>query len=267
MNLELEGKVALVTGAGRHIGKEIALRLAREGAWVAVNDYFEDRAEEVARGIREMGGKALGVRADVAAAEDVRKMVDEVLREWGRVDILVNNAGVAPAEAGFPQTGKTFLDMEWGEWLPTISINLLGTIHCTKAVLPTMVEKKYGKIINIMSDAGRIGEPRMVPYSAAKAGIGGFTKALAKEVGPYGINVNAVSLGATPGPHQEARYSPEEWERRKQALLRLYPLAPALNRLGTPQDAAEAVLFLASDRARWITGQIISVNGGYCTVG
>ena len=269
MDLMLEGKVAVITGAGRHVGREIALTLAREGVQIGVNDFFKDRADRVAEEIRAMGKKALALKADVYNIEEVKAMAEKVMREWGKVDILVNNAGIAPPDAGFVRADVyTLLEMPWGDWNATIQTNLFGAIHCTKAVLPSMVERKQGKIINIMSDAGREGQSRLTGYAAAKAGLGGLTKALARELGRYRINVNAVSLGMTPSTDMSITselygVTPEEWEVQKQALMKRYPLGRSLNRLGTPQDAANFVCFLVSEKAQWITGQIMSINGGY----
>ena len=270
MDLGLKDKVAIVTGAGRHIGRQIALTLAEEGAKVVVNDYFEDRANSVAEEIKAAGGEAMGVKADVTNADEVKEMVKKAVAKYGRVDILVNNAGIMPPEAGHSPGGlKTFAQIDRKDWDDSFDVCMYGVMNCTRAVIEGMISQNYGKILNIMSDAGRVGEPRLVAYSAAKAGIGGFTKALAKEVGRYGVNVNCVSLGATPAPHLEALRpgTAEEREQRRQAMLRAYPMGRGLNRLGLPSDAADAVAFLVSDRAPWITGQILSVSGGYSTVG
>lgn len=268
MDLGLKGRVAIVTGAGRHIGRQIALTLAEEGAKVVVNDYFEDRASEVAEEIKAAGGEATGVKADVTNADEVNEMVKKAIAKHGRVDILVNNAGIMPMEVGFmPSSGLlTFAEMTRKNWDDSFDVCIYGVMNCTKAVIQGMIEQRYGKIVNILSDAGRVGEPRMTAYSAAKAGIGGFTKALAKEVGGHCINVNCVSLGATPGPSTEALIPPEQREEWMQRIFRVYPLGRGLGRVGIPQDAANAVAFLASDAAQWITGQILSISGGYSMV-
>ncbi len=264
MDLGLKGKVAIVTGAGRHIGRQIALTLAQEGARVVVNDYYEERAKEVAEEIEAAGGEAMGVRADVTNAEEVNELVKKVIDKYGRVDILVNNAGIMPMEAGAQPTGLlTFAEMDRKAWDDSFDVCMYGAMNCTREVIEGMINQKYGKILNILSDAGRVGEPRMTAYSAAKAGIGGFTKALAKEVGRYCINVNCVSLGATPSPSTEALIPTEQREERMKATLRVYPMGRGLERLGEPSDAANAVAFLVSDAAAWITGQILSVSGGY----
>lgn len=283
MDLGLRGKVAIVTGAGRAIGEEIAKSLAREGVKVVVNDLFAERAQRVAEEIRRAGGEAIGIKADVTSWEEVAKMVDEVVAKWGRVDILVNNAGVpAPSaeEDAIPGQYATFSESEPSMWKRYIDVNIYGAMNCTRAVINLMIQRKYGRIVSIMSDAGRVGEPRLAAYAAGKAGILGFSKSLAREVARYCITVNCVSLGATPHPGQDERtkarmrangMSEEQIEQmlkeRREAMMRNYPLARGLGRLGLPSDAAGAVLFFASDAAAWITGQVLSVSGGYSMVG
>ena len=276
MDLGLKDRVAIVTGAGRGIGRQIVLTLAGEGAKVVVNDFYEDRAKAVADEIKAAGGQAMGVRADITNFEEVTAMVKQVVDEWGRVDILCNNAGnwgvVDPERSGgFGGIAGLFVEMDQSGWEQWIHINLYGNFNCTRAVLDYMIEQKYGKIVNTISDAGRVGEPRQTVYSAAKAGIVGFSKALAKEVGRFCINVNCVSPGATYTEATLGRFedreklTPEQRE-REQAVYRVYPLARGHQRLGTPSDLANAVAFLASDRAEWITGQVLSVSGGYSMV-
>lgn len=283
MDLGLKGKVAVVTGAGRAIGEEIAKSLAREGAKVAVNDLFAERAQRVAEDIRAAGGEAIGVKADVTNWDEVVKMIEDVLAKWGRVDILVNNAGVpAPSaeEDAIPGQYANFAESDRSLWVKYIDVNIYGTMNCTKAVINHMIQQRYGKIVSIISDAGRVGEPRLAAYAAGKAGIVGFSKSLAKEVARYCINVNCISLGATPHPGQDERtkarmksagMTDEQIEQalkeRREAVMRNYPLARGLGRLGLPSDAANAVLFFVSDAAAWITGQVLSVSGGFSMVG
>lgn len=283
MDLGIKGRVAIVTGAGRAIGEEIAKSLAREGAKVVVNDLFVDRAERVAKEIKQSGGEAIGVKADVTKWEEVEAMAKQVLDKWGRIDILVNNAGVpalSAEEEATPSQYATFAESQRESWVKMIELNVYGTMNCTRAVINSMIQQKYGKIVSIISDAGRVGEPRMTAYAAGKAAIVGFSKSLAKEVGRYCINVNCVALGATPHPGQDERtkmmmkaagLSDEQIEKalkeRREAVMRNYPLARGLGRLGLPSDAANAVLFFASDAAAWITGQVLSVSGGYTMVG
>ena len=270
MDLGLEGKVAIVTGSGRGIGRQIALTLAEERAKVAVNDYYEDRAKAMADEIKAAGGQAMGVKADVTSFEEVTAMVKKVVDEWGRVDILCNNAGnwgILDPSAAAGKMGL-FVEMDRTGWEQWLGINLFGNLNCTKAVIDYMVNQQYGKIVNTISDAGRVGEPRQSVYSAAKAGVVGFTKALAKEVGRYCINVNCVAPGATYTETTLGRFEDRTEERKEseQALYRVYPLARGHQRLGLPSDIANAVTFLASDRAEWITGQVLSVSGGYSMV-
>jgi NAD(P)-dependent dehydrogenase (short-subunit alcohol dehydrogenase family) len=268
LDLNLSGKVAIVTGAGRHIGRQIAITLADEGARVVVNDYFEDRAEAVAEEIRENGGQAIGHRADVTRQDEVNAMVERAVAELGGIHILVNNAGIMPVEAVGEPTGQFFRDTVCSDWDMNVNVNLYGVMNCSRAVIGPMCDQNYGKIVSMMSDAGRMGEAGFVAYSAAKAGIGGFTKALAKEVGRFSVNVNCISIGATPGPSIEEWLgkTPEEREQKIQSLIKLYPMGKGLQRLGLPSDVANAVAFMASDVSEWITGQILSVTGGYSMV-
>lgn len=268
MDLFLEGRVALVTGAGRGIGRAIAMTLAQEGARVAVNDFYEDRARAVAAEIAQAGGTAIAVQADVTDEGSVGAMASRVLAEFGAIDILVNNAGIAVRDPGDAAEGGGgyFVGSARAEWDRTMHVITYGVLNCVAAVLPGMIERNYGKIVSIISDAGRVGEPRLGAYSMAKGGVVAFSKALAKENGRFRINVNCVSPGATEtetalagGPLPD----PEERQQRMRQMGRLYPMARGIDRLGRPQDIANAVAFLASDRAEWITGQTLSVSGGY----
>ena len=273
MDLKLKGKVGLVTGSGRGIGRGIVMTFAAEGAKVGVNDYYEERAEAVAKEIKDAGGEAIAVQADITKAEQVEQMVKKVVDQWGKVDILVNNAGIP---AGILETNpfsvmRTFMESERADWDKWIQLDFGGTLNCCKAVLGYMAKQQYGKIVNIISDAGRVGEPRQVVYSGVKAGIVGFSKALAKEVAQFRINVNCVAPSAT-GQTFTSQLTgsdnpqTEEQKERLKKVMRVYPLARSLGRLGLPSDLANAVAFLASDAAEWITGQVLSVNGGYCMV-
>ena len=241
----LDGKVALVTGAGRGMGRAIAERLAAEGARVAVSDLDGAAAAEVAGGL----GGAYGVRIDVADGLSVGRGVEEVTAALGPVEILVNNAGwdrMAP-----------FLDTDEELWDRLIAINLKGALHTCRAVVPGMVERRAGRIVNISSDAARVGSSGEAVYSAAKAGIIGFTKTLAREVARHGINVNVVCPGPTDTPLL-AELMGAGNERLIEALKRGIPFG----RLGRPDDVAGPVAFLASDDAGFITGQTLSVSGG-----
>lgn len=268
MDLDLTGKVALVTGAGRGIGLAIARTLAAEGAGVVVNDYYTDRAEAGAAAIEREGGRALGLAADVT---DGAAVVDLVARAYAwheRLDILVNNAGIPAvtglAGAGGGGFGPRFEETTAEFWRQTMDVITLGTLNCTHAALPHLIAAA-GRVICIVSDAGRVGEPRLAPYSMAKGGVIAFAKALARETGRHGVTVNCVSPATTETEALAgmlADRSPEG-EARIQAMLRAYPLGRHRGRLGQPQDIADAVAFLASARASWITGQTLSVNGGY----
>ncbi len=262
MDLGIKDRVALVTGAGRGIGRQICLTLAGEGAKVAVNDVFQERADAVADEIKRAGGQALGVAADVTDGDAVSAIVKAVTGRWGSLDILVNNAGI-PVPTGSQEDsaasgGPFFSQSDRAQWDRTMALITYGVLICSRAVVEGMSERRWGRIVSIVSDAGRVGEPRLAAYSMAKAGVVGFSKALAKEMGRYCITVNCVSP-ATTETEATADWIAEQGER----IMRQYPLAKGLNRLGQPADIANAVAFLASQRAEWITGQVLSVNGGY----
>lgn len=261
MDLGLAGKVALVTGGGQHIGAAICRALAREGAKVAVNDLYEDRARAVADEIAANGGQAIGVGADVMDLEQVRQMVGRVTQTFGPITILVNNAGIHPKGTG--GTRVKFLESSPEVWAADIGLIEYGVLNLCYTVLPGMIEAGGGKIVNIISDAGKVGEPRLSTYSMGKGGVAAFSKALAKEVGQYRVNVNCVSPGATPSlPPGTSLEDP-----RMQAIMKSYPIARGLGRLGLPEDIAAAVAFLSSSQADFITGQHLSVSGGYSMVG
>lgn len=241
----LEGKVALVTGAGRGMGQAIAERLAAEGVRVAVTDLDGPAAAGVAG---RLDG-AYAVRVDVTDGDSVGQGVEEVTSALGPIDILVNNAGwdrMAP-----------FLDTDEALWDRLLAINLKGVLHTCKAVVPGMVERRAGRIVNVSSDAARVGSSGEAVYSAAKAGIIGFTKTLAREVARHGITVNVICPGPTDTPLLEELVGAGN-ERLIESLKRGIPLG----RLGRPEDVAGPVAFLASDDAAFITGQTLSVSGG-----
>jgi NAD(P)-dependent dehydrogenase (short-subunit alcohol dehydrogenase family) len=247
VEIDLTGETAVVTGAGSGIGRETCLLLARAGADVLVLDLNETGARQTVDLVTGFGRRAWPVLADVTDADAVGSGL--AASGGPGATIAVNNAYWA-APGPFLHSG-----VEADE--KTLRVITLGTMIVSRAVLPAMLAAGQGSIINIMSDAGRIGEPTMVAYSAAKAGVGGFTKALAKEVGPSGVRVNAVSPGATRTPATTGL-----GEATLAKLARAYPLG----RLGEPEDIAGAVLFLASSLSAWVTGQILSVSGGYTTV-
>jgi NAD(P)-dependent dehydrogenase (short-subunit alcohol dehydrogenase family) len=250
MNLELNGKVAVVTGGGSGVGREIAGLLCSEGAMVAVVDIIGEKAEETVKMLVGRGGKTQAYQADVIDSDSVDRLAGNVLEQLGSIDILFNNAGYGMF--------KSFKDSTREDWMADINVNLIGTLNCTRAFINVMIEKRYGRIINIISDAGRVGEPFMTTYSAAKAAVAGFSKALAKEVGQSGITVNCVALGTTKTPLMAPFLTPEI-ERK---MIKNYPLG----RLGLPHEPARMAVFLSSEAASWITGQVIAVNGGYSMI-
>jgi 2-hydroxycyclohexanecarboxyl-CoA dehydrogenase len=246
--MELEGKVAIVTGAGQGIGKAIALRLSKEGASVAVVDLNPETAEATTREITGTGGKAIAIKTDVSNSEQVSKMVEQVVSELGTVDILVNNAAFV---ADLPQK---FIDETEDYWDRVIAVCLKGNILCSRAVLDTMIEKQSGKIVNISSDAGRVGQSGQTVYSATKGGIISFSKSLAKEVARYKINVNCISPGATDTP---------AFQKNPESVKEAVPKGIPLRRIAKPEDVAGAVAFFCSSDADYMTGQVLSVSGGY----
>jgi len=243
--LKLAGKVALVTGAAQGIGKAVALLLARNGADIVVSDINLEKAEETAKEVQTLGRKALAIKVNVAAIGDVERMVEAILAQFGKVDILVNNAGIA--------RDKLILRMTEEDWDAVLNINLKGTFNCTKAVVRHMSKQKGGKIVNIASVVGEMGNAGQANYAASKAGVIGFTKTIAREFAQRGINVNAIAPGYIETPMTDALP-----DKVKEELRRLIPL----DRLGKPEDVAEAVLFLVSESGNYITGQVLNVNGG-----
>lgn len=252
MDLGLKGKAALITGGGRDVGRAIAQHLAREGAAVAVNyNSSASGAESVVAEIEAAGGRAIACQADIADHGAVRAMVDGVVREFGRLDILVNNAGLV--------LRQRFVDTTPEDWRKQIDVCLYGTIHCCHAAIPHMIERNGGRIVSLAGDSSRIGESGLAIGGAARAGVIMLMKSLAKELGRSNITANAVALGLV-----ETSHSDKAWlDANREKITRLYPL----RRLGHAEDVAPLVAFLASDAAAWITGQVMSVNGGFSTAG
>jgi 3-oxoacyl-[acyl-carrier protein] reductase len=244
--MELLGKVAIVTGSTRGIGRAIAVDLATNGADVIFNyRQRSDLATDLTATIRDMGRRALAIQADVSGFEDAQRLVRSALDEFGRLDLLVNNAGM--------NWDGVIWKMTEEQWDRVIAVDLKGTFNYTRAVTPTFREQESGKIVNITSINGLRGKFGQSNYSAAKAGVIGFTKACARELGRYGVNVNAVAPGLI------------ETEMVKQAPATVREMALAeivLGRIGLPEDVAHVVTFLCSERARHITGQVIQVDGG-----
>ena len=242
----LKDKVAIVTGAGQGIGAAIAQAYAREGAKVAVVDMNAQAADDVAAGIRQAGGQARGFACTVAERASVGRMAAEVTAEWGRVDILVNNAGITRTAMLHKMTQE--------QWQQVIDVHMNGSFYCLQAVVNGMIERKSGRIINVTSTAGLLGTIGQINYSAAKAAIAGMTKSAAKELGRHGITVNAIAPGAATPMTEVIRTD----DRFKDKYLERIPLG----RWAEPHEVAPAFVFLASDWASYITGQILAVDGG-----
>jgi 2-hydroxycyclohexanecarboxyl-CoA dehydrogenase len=256
--LDLAGRVALVTGAGQGVGREIALRLAAHNAGgVVVNDYVLERAQEVAEEIRAAGGKALALQADVSSHDGVKEMVAKATSDLGPIGVLVNNAGNAGANPS-PELRKPFWETGPEVWNSFIGVNLYGVMNCTAAVIPGMIARQApGRIITIISDAGRWGDANMEIYAGAKAGAAGFMRSVARTLGRFEITANsvAIALTATPAVERTLRGDPERLKRTLEKYI--------VRRPGRPDDIANMVLFLASDASPWITGQTYPVNGGF----
>ena len=252
--IDLTGRRALITGAGQGVGLATAHALAQAGAEILVNDIRPEQADTAVAELGAAGGRGVAVPFDVTSWKEVEAAVGSC----GTVDILVNNAGNAGAE-GF--TGiVNFVDSHPADWQRFFAVNLFGVMHCTKAVLPSMIEAGSGRIVTIISDAARTGEAKLSAYAAAKAGAAGFCRSIAREVGRHAITVNCISLGniATPDTAPPPPETPEQHERER-SFLRPY----VIRRRGRPEDVAGLVTYLASPLAEWVTGQTYALNGGY----
>jgi len=250
--MRLDGKVAVVTGSSRGIGRAIAIKFAREGASVVVNSRHKEDAEKVVKEILSEGGKAVAVEGDVSQARDMKKLVDAAVKNFGKLDIFVNNAGVV--------SFSNFLDLKEEDWDATMAVDLKGVFLGTQMAAKQMIKQgRGGKIINISSIAGFIGFPRLAHYCAAKAGVIELTKETAIELAPYKINVNSIGPGViSTDMTKEIEKDPKQM---KQTLARI-----PLGRFGEPEEIANVAAFLASDEADYITGEVVFVDGGWLTL-
>ena len=264
MELGLEGKTVIVTGGGANIGRGITFAFAKEKSNVVIADIDEEQAQKVAKEAEELGGKVIAIKTDVTDYDSIEAMMKKTVEEFGKIDVLVNNVGWV--------ADKFFMKKPRDEYEKEIKINYLGVINCTRAVLDHMIERSSGRIVSIASDSGRIGEVKEAVYSGTKGAVIAFSKAVAREVGRYGITLNVICPGATvpevpgtAGKHSmwagdiTVEMIPAEI---KEKMIKNYPLG----RLGRPEDVANAAVFLASDAASFITGQVLSVSGGYSMV-
>jgi 3-oxoacyl-[acyl-carrier protein] reductase len=245
--MDLSGKVAIVTGSGRGIGREIALKLAEVGAELVVNDIAAsaEALEGVVGEVKALGRQAIAVTADVSSAEDVNRLVETAASSCMRIDILVNNAGVT--------RDGLMMRMSDDDWDTVLNIDLKSAFLCSRAVIRYMLKQKWGRIVSIASVVGMVGNAGQANYASAKAGIIGLTRSIAKEVGSRGITANAIAPG-----YIQTKMTEQLDDKQRQEMLQRIPLAS----LGTPRDVAEAVAFLASEEARYITGHVLNVDGG-----
>jgi 3-oxoacyl-[acyl-carrier protein] reductase len=244
--VRLKDKKAIVTGAGQGIGRSITLKLAQEGADVVIAESNPDTGTRTAKEVEAQGRKALFISVDVANQKQVQAMVEQVLKAWKGIDILVNNAG-------FDRPGN-LLKVKEEDWDAVLGVHLKGTLNCIQAVAPHMIEKGYGKIVNLSSVWGKRGAVSEISYSSAKAGIIGLTKSVARELGRYQINVNAILPGLilTPTIAKMA-------EKYQNMIIENTPL----KRIGQPEEVANVVAFLVSDEASFVTGAMVEVSGGW----
>ena len=253
LQYDLSERRVLITGAGQGVGRGLADAFGAAGATVLVNDLRSERAESVADELRSAGSDAVAVPFDVTDFA----AVTEAIEATGPVDVLVNNAGNAGAE-GFAAR-MPFADTTPADWEPYLQVNLYGVLHCTRAVLPTMVQRQWGRVVTIVSDAGRTGDASGAVYAAAKAAAAGLTRSVALENGRYGITANNIALGTMRTPLTEPLWNEMADSPQAKAILSRYPI----RRPGLPEDVAHLAVLLGSDHGSWITGQTFPVNGGY----
>jgi NAD(P)-dependent dehydrogenase (short-subunit alcohol dehydrogenase family) len=259
MELRFDGRTALITGGARGIGYAAARLLAQGGAKLALVDINGELVEQAARALAsETGSQVIGVRADVTSEADVDAMIAQVTAKAGAADIFVSSAAILD--------DKLFLDSKPADWRRMLEVCLYGPMLCLHKLLPAMVAKRHGRVICLASDAARLGQARLSYYAAAKGGVVALVKSVAQEVGKNGVTLNIVSPGATNTElrreretQMRAQMGEEKYQRRMQTVLRMYPTG----RLGEPDDIASTIAFLASEQASWITGQVVSVNGGF----
>jgi NAD(P)-dependent dehydrogenase (short-subunit alcohol dehydrogenase family) len=259
MDLQFSGKTVLITGGARGIGYASATLFAQAGAKVALADINGELAQgSAARLAKETGAQTLGVKVDVTSEDEISRMVEIVRSDLAPVDVFVSSAAILD--------DKLFLESQAKDWRRMIDVCLFGPMLCMHALLPQMIERKYGRVICLASDSARLGQARLSYYAAAKAGVIALVKSVAQEVGKSGVTLNIVSPGATNTELRQEREASmreqmgdEKYQRRVATVLRMYPTG----RIGEPVDIANAICFLASEQASWITGQILSVNGGF----
>ena len=264
MELGLEGKNVIVTGGGSNIGRAIVHAFGREGCNIAIAEIDLAQGESVAEDVARMetGARAVVVKTDVSDDKQVEEMVARVMGEFGGVDVLVNNVGWT--------IDRLFMQKPREEWEREVQLNLWSPINCIRSVLPHMIDKQAGAVVSISSDAGRMGEYREAVYSACKAGVIALSKAVAREMGRYGIRLNVVCPGLTVPQSEEQMGSESMWLQLREIftdeVLDRVKRGYVLRRLGTADEVASAVVFLASDASRFITGQTLSVSGGYTMI-
>ncbi|MHA1130615.1 MAG: SDR family NAD(P)-dependent oxidoreductase [Candidatus Helarchaeota archaeon] len=249
----MKDKIVFITGAGSGIGRQTALDFAERGAIPVIVDIDETKVNKVVDEIKSQGGNAEPLKLDITDFAAVKAAVKELIEKYGKIDVLVNNAGVQSSPGDFIRSKPK-------DWQFEVAVNIYGVLNCTHAIAKQMRRQKSGRIISIGSDAGRVGEPLIAVYSGTKGFIFAFTKALAKELGKFGVTVNAIAPGTTRTPLTEPLFigAPQIVEK----MLKRYPM----RRLGEPKDLSNAILFFAKDESSWITGQILSVSGGYSMV-